>query len=116
MRLRLLQAAGFLTLVLLAITVWVLWPYHLLQSSATAINELYVQYRPFHYRWQGVRFASPGDHQESACVAIPEAKINKPRLWIAEAEKRMGPSERSLQLSGRINLLLCQIPAAISNY
>jgi len=115
MRLIHLKAAGLLTLVVLPIVAWIAWPYYLLRSAATSIDKLYAQHRPFSYRWQGVHF-SPLSGQEVGCAALPDEKVNKPRIWIADAENRLGPTARSLQLSGRINLLLCQIPAAISNY
>jgi CHAT domain-containing protein len=115
MKAKLLQAIGLLALAVLALTAWWTWPHYLLRSAAATIDELYVRNRPFPYRWNGIGLAA-AKQQSSGCVAVPEAKVNKPRLRVAEAEKHAGPTVRSFQLWGRINLLLCRPEDAISKY
>jgi CHAT domain-containing protein/tetratricopeptide (TPR) repeat protein len=117
MKAKLLQATGSLTLAVLALTAWWIWPHYLLRSAAATIDELYAGNRPFPYRWNGAKLAAAAKQQgSSGCVAVSEANINKPRLRVAEAEKHIGATVRSFQLWGRIDLLLCQPKDAITKY
>jgi CHAT domain-containing protein len=85
-----------------------------LQTAAAAIDRLYAQNRPFPYRWAGAGFAPA--RRQNGCAAVSEGKIYRPSLKIREAEKRAGQTARSLQLQGRINLLLCRPAAAIEEF
>jgi CHAT domain-containing protein len=117
MKAKLLQATGIiLLLAVLLLAAWFIWPHYLLQSAAAQIDALYSQNRPFPYRWDGAGYAAAPQTQSSGCVALPEAKTNQPYLRIAEAERRAGPTAESLQLSGRIYLLLCRPDLALNKY
>ena len=115
MKVRFLAAIGLSALAVLAITsCGTRPPDDPLQKAAAAIDRLYAQNRPFPYRWAGAGFA-PAKRQ-NGCAAVSEGKIYKANLGIREGEKRAGQTARSLQLQGRINLLLCRPAAAIEKY
>jgi CHAT domain-containing protein len=99
------------------ILVWLVWPHYLIWSATNALNRLYIQYRPFPYRWIDAGFSAI-KFQESApgCTAIPEDKLAESRLKIAQAEIRTGRTTQLLQQLGRVDLLLCRPSEAIQEY
>jgi hypothetical protein len=116
MKLKPLAVAGSVLLLLVVIVAWVLWPGYLLHSAATALDELYVQYRPFPYRWNGVHFSPAKAYQSGNCAPVPEETLASARLAIEDAIRRSEETARSLRLRGRIDLLRCEPSAAQSDY
>jgi CHAT domain-containing protein len=116
MRLRTLQISC--TLLLTAgIIAWLVWPHYLVWSATNALNRLYIQYRPFPYRWIGAGFSTIKVQESTpGCTAIPEEKLAESRLKIAQAEMRTGRTTQSLQQLGRVDLLLCMPSEAIQEY
>ena len=101
---------------LAAIVAWVLWPGYLLHSAATALDGLYIQYRPFPYRWNGAHFGPAKAYQNGNCAPVPEETLASARLAIADAVQRSGETARSLRLRGRVGLLDCQPKESIREY
>jgi CHAT domain-containing protein/tetratricopeptide (TPR) repeat protein len=116
MRPRALQV--FCALLLTAgIIAWFVWPHYLIWSATNALDRLYVQYRPFPYRWIGAGFSAIKVQESTpGCTAVPEDKLAESQLKIAQAEKRSGQTAQSLQQLGRIDLLLCMPSEAIQKY
>jgi CHAT domain-containing protein len=116
MRLRTLQVSCALLLTA-GIIVWLAWPHYLIWSATNALNRLYIQYRPFPYRWIDAGFSAIKVQESTpGCTAIPEDKLAESRLKIAQAEMRTGRTTQSLQQLGRVHLLLCRPLEAIQNY
>src|ERR1051325_11206563 len=116
MRLRALQVSCALLLIA-GILVWLIWPRYLICSATNARNGLYIQYRPFSYRWVGAGFRETKiERLTNGCEAVPEGKLAEARLKIAQAEMRSGRTTQSLQQLGRVDLLLCRPAEAIQNY
>ncbi len=99
------------------IIAWLVWPHYLIWSATNALNRLYIQYRPFPYRWLGAGFSATKIQESTpGCTAIPEGKLAEARLKIAQAQLRAGQTAQSLQQFGRIDLLLCRPSDAIQEY
>src|SRR5690348_12105925 len=115
MKLKPLLVAGLL-LPLAAIAIWVLRPAYLLHSAATAIDKLYVQYRPFPYRWNGVHFSPARAYPSGNCTPVPDEKLHSALIAIHDAVDRAGETALSLHLRGRIDLLRCKPDLAEFDY
>src|SRR5689334_17748606 len=116
MKLKPLLLAGCVLLPLAAIVAWALWPTDILHSAATRLDRLYVQYRPFPYRWDGVQFTPAKAYQSGNCEPVAGEKLNRAAIAIEDAERRSGPTVKSMQLRGRIDLLRCDTASAIHTY
>jgi CHAT domain-containing protein len=115
MRLRVLQVSC--ALLLATVVAWLVWPHYLIWSATNTLNRLYVQYRPFPYRWIGADFSlATIKESTNGCAAVPEAKLAESRLKITEAELRIGRTSAILQQLGRVDIMLCLPTEAIQKY
>src|SRR5689334_23345759 len=116
MRLRALQVCCALLLTA-GIIAWLFWPHYLIWSATNTLNRLYIEYRPFPYRWIDAGISAIKVQESTpGCTAVPEDKLAESQLKIAQAEKRSGQTAQSLQQLGRIDLLLCMPSEAIRKY
>src|ERR1700682_2367178 len=117
MRLRVSQISLCVAiLATIGLIAWSTQPDRLLRSASSEIDQLYGTYRPFPYRWDGAHYGVIHGGASKGCIPLPEEKLAKARLQVARAERMAGQSARSLQLVGRIDLLLCKPSDAIPKY
>jgi CHAT domain-containing protein/tetratricopeptide (TPR) repeat protein len=113
MRIRKLPTAIFLiSIALLTSAAWLLRQRSSFASIEAEINRIYGSCRPFPYRWSGAPYRplkNPPCQPDQRALEILTGKIDA-------AERNAGRSARSLQLSGRLNLLHGDYDDAVTKY